>query len=129
MNGLVNQPVGHARILRQLARQTPIARAQGLPSFFQKNAGRDPGFLPETIRFQFGSFHRDFPGYQYLSSPPLAMPAFDSFDSYEILAQLLGRDEVWSRVEMFGPLADTGQVSLLGSRSNGLELQIIGEGF
>ena len=53
----------------------------------------------------------------------------DSLEMDEILAQLLGADQVWSGVKMFGPLANAGQVSLLGARSNGQKLQIIGEGF
>ena len=39
-----------------------------------------------------------------------------------------GRDEVWRDLEVFGPLANTGKVSLLGARGNGHELEILGEG-
>jgi len=46
----------------------------------------------------------------------------------EILAQLLGRDQVWSGLEILGPLANTGQVGFLGWRGNGHELQIFSEG-
>ena len=53
----------------------------------------------------------------------------DALEMNEILAQLLGRDEVGSGVEVFGPLANTGKVSLLGARGNGHEFQILGEGF
>ena len=53
----------------------------------------------------------------------------DALEVNEILAQLLGRDEVWSGVEILGPLADTGQVSLLGARGDGQELKVFGEGF
>ena len=58
----------------------------------------------------------------------LAGDFLDALEVDEILAQLLGRDEVWSRLEMLGPLTNTGQVSLLGARGNGHELQILSEG-
>jgi hypothetical protein len=59
----------------------------------------------------------------------LAGDLLDALEVDEILAQLLGRDEVWRGVEMLGPLADTGQISLLGARGDGHELEILGEGF
>ena len=52
----------------------------------------------------------------------------DALEMDEILAQLLGADQVGSGVEMPGPLADTGQVSLLGARGNGQKVQILGKG-
>jgi hypothetical protein len=58
----------------------------------------------------------------------LAGDFLDALEMNEILAQLLDRDEVRSGVEMFGPLTNTGQVSLLSARGDGQELQILGEG-
>jgi hypothetical protein len=58
----------------------------------------------------------------------LAGDFLDALEMDEILAQLLGRDQVWSRLEILGPLANTGEVSLLGARGNRQELQIVGEG-
>ena len=51
----------------------------------------------------------------------------DALEMDKILAQLLGRDQVRSGVEVLGPLADTGEISLLGARRNGHELQILGD--
>ena len=53
----------------------------------------------------------------------------DALQMDEILAQLFGIDQVWSDLEILGPLADTGQVSLLGARGDGQELKVFGEGF
>jgi hypothetical protein len=75
------------------------------------------GFLPEQ-----------FDRAQGLSGS-LAGDFLDALEVNEILAQLLGRDEVWSGVEVFGPVADTGEISLLGSRGDGHELEILSEGF
>jgi hypothetical protein len=47
----------------------------------------------------------------------------------EILTQLLGRNQIRSDLKMFGPLADTGKVSLLGARSDGQEFEILSKGF
>jgi hypothetical protein len=58
----------------------------------------------------------------------LAGDFLDAFEMDEILAQLLGRDQIRRGVVMFGPLANTGQVGFLGARGNGQEFQIIGEG-
>jgi len=59
----------------------------------------------------------------------LAGDFLDALEMDEVLAQLLGRDQVRSGLEILGPLANTGEVSLLGARSNRQELQIIGKGF
>ena len=59
----------------------------------------------------------------------LAGHFLDALEIDEILAQLLGTDQIWSGLEILGPLANTGQVSLLGARGYGQELQIFGEGF
>jgi len=86
-------------------------------------------------QFQFGwpepaqrFLPKEFDGAKGLGGS-LAGDFLDALEMDEILAQLLGADEVWSGVEMLGPLADTGQVSLLGSRGNGQELEILGKGF
>ena len=52
----------------------------------------------------------------------LAGDFLDALEMDEVLAQLLGRDQVWSGLEILGPLANTGEVSLLGARGNGQEL-------
>lgn len=57
----------------------------------------------------------------------LAGDFLDALEMDEILAQLLRADEFRGEVEMLGPLADTGQVSLLGARGNGQELEVFGE--
>jgi len=59
----------------------------------------------------------------------LAGDFLDALEVDEVLAQLLGADQVRSGLEILGPLANTGEVSLLGSRGNRQELQIFGEGF
>lgn len=46
-----------------------------------------------------------------------------------ILADLLGREEVRGLVEELAELAHAGVISLLGARADGLEFEIIGEGF
>src|SRR6185295_1789958 len=43
----------------------------------------------------------------------LAGDLFDAFEMDEILAQLLDGDQLWGRLEILGPLANTGEVSLL----------------
>ena len=52
----------------------------------------------------------------------------DALEMDEILAQLLGRDQLWRALEMLSPLANTGQVGLLGSRGDRQEFEILGEG-
>jgi hypothetical protein len=59
----------------------------------------------------------------------LAGDFLDALEMNEILAQLLDRDQVWSGPEIFGPLANTSEVSLLCARGNRQKLQIFGEGF
>ena len=59
----------------------------------------------------------------------LAGNLLDALQIDEILAQLLGADQVWSDLEILSPLANTGQISLLSARGNGQELQILGERF
>ena len=74
------------------------------------------GFLPKQFdraKGLGGSLARDF---------------LDTLQIDEILPQLLGADQVWSRLEILGPVANTGQVSFLGARGNGQKLQIFGEG-
>jgi len=75
------------------------------------------GFLP-----------KEFDGAKSLGGS-LAGDFLDALEMDEVLAQLLGGDQVWSGLEIFGPLANAGEVSLLGARSNRQELQIIGKGF
>ena len=41
---------------------------------------------------------------------------------------MLNGDQLRGAGEMLGPPADTGEVGLLGARSDGQELQIFGEG-
>jgi len=59
----------------------------------------------------------------------LAGDFLDALEMNEVLAQLLGRDQVRSGLEILSPLANTGQVSLLGARGNREELQVLGERF
>jgi len=58
----------------------------------------------------------------------LAGNFLDALEMDEILTQLLGRDPLWSTLEMLRPLANTGQVSFLRSRGDRQKLQIFGEG-
>ena len=58
----------------------------------------------------------------------LAGDFLDTLQIDEILAQLLGADQLWGRLEILGPVANTGQVSFLGARGDGQKLQILGEG-
>ena len=59
----------------------------------------------------------------------LAGDFLDALEMDEVLAQLLGADELRRSVEMFGPLANTGEVGLLGARGNRQEFQILSKGF
>src|SRR5262249_43903225 len=58
----------------------------------------------------------------------LAGDLLDALEVDEILAQLLRADGFRSQVEMFGPLPDAGEISLLGPRGERHELEIFGEG-
>jgi hypothetical protein len=71
---------------------------------------------------------KEFDGAQGLGGS-LAGDLLDALEMNEILTQLLGRDQIWSAVEMFGPLANTGKVSLLGAGSDGQQFEILGKGF
>ena len=75
------------------------------------------GFLPEELD-----------GAQGLGGS-LAGDLLDAFEVDEILTQLLGRDEVRSGMEMFGPLANAGEVGLLSARGDGQQFQILIKGF
>jgi hypothetical protein len=46
-----------------------------------------------------------------------------------VLAEVFGREQVRGFGVMLAELADTGVIGLLGARTDGQELQVIGEGF
>jgi len=58
MKGLIYQAVNHFGIIRQPAGQPHVAWAEDAEApLFPQNARGNPGFLPETIRFQLGVLH------------------------------------------------------------------------
>ena len=59
----------------------------------------------------------------------LASDLFVLFEINEVLAKLFGRELVRRTVVILTDLADTGVVGLLGSPTDGQELQVVGEGF
>jgi len=79
--------------------------------------GTPEGFLP-----------KEFDGAQSLGGR-LAGHLLDALEMNKILAQLLGRNQIRSDVKMFGPLANTGKVGLLGARSDWQEFEILSKGF
>ena len=100
--------------------------------------GEDDGQFESRLSANQFQFHRPDPAQRFLPKQfdgakslggGLAGDFLDALEMDEILAQLLGRDEVGGGVEMLGPLTNTGQVSLLGARGNGQELEILGKGF
>jgi hypothetical protein len=100
-------------------------------------SGEDDGqFEPRLSPNQF-QFRRPNPPQTFLPKEfdraqglggGLAGNFLDALEMDEILTQLLGRDHLWSALEMLSPLANTGQVSFLGSWGDRQKLQILGEG-
>ena len=59
----------------------------------------------------------------------LAGDLFLALEEDEVLAELFGGDVLGGFIEMFGELADTGPVGLLGALADRQEPEIVGEGF
>ena len=79
--------------------------------------GATEGFLPE-----------DFDGADGLGAG-LAGYLLVLLEVDEILAKVLRADSVGGLMVVFAELTDAGEVSLLGARTDGQQLKIIGEGF
>jgi len=93
----------------------------------------ESGLGPDQVQFcRPGSPERflpkQFDGAQGLGGS-LAGDLLDALEMNEILTQLLGRNQIRSGLEMFGPLANTGKVSPLRAGSNGQEFEILVKGF
>ncbi len=140
--------VGHLQV--QSFTQTQSARVkgdEGDPLVQGGGAGKDEANLlsgEDDRQFESGlsanqfQFRRPNPPQAFLPEKldraqglggGLAGDFLDALEMDEVLAQLLGRDQVRSGLEILGPLANTGEVGLLGARGNRQEFQILGEGF
>jgi len=93
----------------------------------------ESGLGPHQFQFRWpgppeGFLPKEFDGAQGLGGG-LAGDFLDALEMNEILTQLLGRNQIWSGIEILGPLANTGEVSLLGARRDWQEFEILSKGF